>query len=140
MRNYFALIFCACVATHATASAADAQIVTITSANYVAGPPPKADPQGTWSIPATTNAWRVKFEYGTITGGTFTLDDSIGVGGIKILAVPRTGGNGTWGPLGQETLKNPLPANTNVRARLQKQDPMTLAWSDQGSPAYMPCP
>lgn len=102
-----------------TGGIASAQIVTITSANYVAGPPPKADPQGTYSIPGNV-AFRVVFEYGTVSAGAFTLDNTIGAGGTVNFAVTKLGGNGKWGPLGQETLKNPLPANTNVRAELQK--------------------
>ena len=116
---------------------ADAQIVSITSGGYVAGPPPKADPQGGWTVPAGGGEWRVIFDYGTAPSGTFTLDLTIGIGGTVPIFPPKVGGTGTWGPLGQETLKNPLPASTNVRARLQKKNAGGV-WVDQGNPAYYP--
>jgi hypothetical protein len=106
-----------------TAGRADAQIVTISNMNFVADPPPKANPQGTWSVPANSGEWKVIFDYGTVNNGTFTLDVTIGIGGTVFL--PAQGGNGNWGPVYQvgigETLKNPLPAGTHVRAQLLKK-------------------
>jgi hypothetical protein len=76
----------------------------------------------------------VLFDYGTVNNGNFTPDLTIGVGGTA--AVPQLMGN--WGPLGQETLKNPLPANTHVRAQLQRQDPNDKnKWTTQWT-AYEP--
>jgi hypothetical protein len=119
-----------------TGGIAGAQIVTITTANSVAGPPPKADPQGTWSFPAGGGNYKVVFEYGTVNAGTFTLDLTIGAGGTVNLPVKAGGANGTWGPIGQETLqKNPLPKNTNVRAQLQKE--IDNKWVVQAT-AYFP--
>lgn len=134
MNTRFGLI-CAIVAVTITLTSgrASAQIVTITQSGYVAGTPPKADPQGTYSVPGAGD-WKVVFDYGTVTGGTFTADGTIGVGGDKPFTT--TGAfNGTWGPKGQETLKNPLPANTNIRARIQKK--VAGTYTDQGS-AYYP--
>jgi hypothetical protein len=113
-------LFVALVAMLGFAGTADAQIVTITATNYVAGPPPKADPQGTWSVPPMSGSYKVEFDYGAVTNGTYTVNYNIGLGGT--VGVPIRGGNGTWGPIGQEPLMNPLPANTHVRARLMKQN------------------
>jgi hypothetical protein len=136
MSARFALICLTMVVSVSEVQAAGTGIVTITNSGYVAGPPPKADPQGTYSVPAVGD-WKVVFDYGTVSGGTFTLDNTIGVGGSK--SFTTTGAyNGSWGPIGQETLKNPLPANTNIRARLQKK--VNGVYVDQGSPAYLPIP
>jgi hypothetical protein len=125
---------CACLFVVLLSGVVYAQILTITSAGYVAGPPPKADPQGTYSVPPKSGTWRVLFDYGTVNNGNFTPDLTIGVGGTA--AVPQLMGN--WGPLGQETLKNPLPANTHVRAQLQRQDPNDKnKWTTQWT-AYEP--
>ena len=113
---------------------AEAQIVTISRSGFVAGPPPKADPQGTWSVPANSGPWKVVFEYGIVTDGTFTRDLTIGTGGTVNL--PAAGGNGTWGPFGRETLKNPLPAGTSVRAQLFKQ--VNGNWGMPVATAYEP--
>ncbi len=101
----------------------------------MAGPPPKADPQGTWSKPVNTGEWRVKWDYGTVNNGVFTPNSNIGIGGAT-LSFPPTQGNGTWGLTGPETLTNP-PAGTNVRARLQQK--VDGVWVDKAT-AYYPLP
>lgn len=121
-----------------SAGFADAQIVTITNTGYIAGPPPKADPQGTWSIPANSGTWRVKFEYDTVTNGVFTLDNTIGTGGTVNCTVNQS--NGNWGPIGPETLINPLPAGAHIRAQLQRQNPNNQnQWITEHT-AYAPIP
>jgi hypothetical protein len=117
---------------------AEAQIVTITASGYVApngNIGPKADPQGTWGKPADNNPWKVACDYGTVTNGTFTFNFAIGTGFDTPLGKAVSG---TWGPIGAEALQNPLPANTHIRARLQKK--VGNAWVDQGNPAYFPIP
>jgi hypothetical protein len=75
----------------------------------------------------------VVFDYGTVNNGTFTADNTIGLGGTTNIVMP---GNGNWGLLGQETLKNPLPTGASVRARLlQKQS--DGSWQPKAT-TYMP--
>jgi hypothetical protein len=121
-----------------TAQTASAEIVTITNANYAAGPP-RANPQGTWNKAANSvDDFKVEVDYGTITMGNFTADNTIGMGfTVNLPAAPATG---NWGPIGVENLKNPLPANTNVRAQMYKRPPMGAKWIPVGSPAYYPIP
>jgi hypothetical protein len=76
-------------------------IVTITNTGYVAANrnnPPKADPQGTWSVPTNSGTSRVQFEYGTVTNGVFALNNTIGSGGTVNGTVNKT--NGNWGRSG----------------------------------------
>jgi len=117
------------------AATAHAQLATITAPNFLPAPP-SADPQGTWGKPANNGAWKVTFDYGTVAAGTFKRDLTIGIGGDVIL--PVAGASGVWGPIGRENLKNPLPATTHVRARMQKM--VGQQWVDQGAPAYFPIP
>ena len=118
-----------------SASRVNAQIVSITATNFVPATP-SANPQGTASVPAGT--WKVIWDYGTVTNGTYTPNNKIGVGG----ASPNfTGpGNAVWGggAMQVENLNAPLPPNTTVRARLQKQN-ADGSWSDAAT-AYSPLP
>jgi hypothetical protein len=135
MRRHFALTVGVMTLMLLTTSAANAQIVTVTNTSYVANPP-RANPQGTWSVPAGAS-WQVVFDYGTVANGTFTPDVNIGVGGTVRINAPN-GGTGVWDPIGQENLNggNPLPAGANVRARLQKLDP-NRQWQTEAT-AYEP--
>ena len=76
------------------------------------------------------------FDYGSISGGTFTPNANIGAGGTTRFSTPRAA-NGNWGNVGSETLQNPLPANTYIRAILYLDNGKNVP---QGSPAYMAIP
>lgn len=95
--------------------------IKITNTNYVAANgnnPPTADPEGTWTKPVEEVDWRVEWTFGTGTGKDFKATDT-GTGGARIL---NNKASGTWGKVGAETLKQPLPANLHVRVQLQRKE------------------
>ena len=128
-----AFLSCAIVAADVAAQKTAVASVKTTKSNFVAangGNPPKADPQGTWTKPAKDGVdWKVSWDYGTkAAGGAYTLDGTIGVGGGTV-TLPDADASGSWGGIGAENLKNPLPANTVIRARLLRME--NSVWTEK---------
>lgn len=125
------------VVTIAWPNVASAQIVTITATNYMAGPPPSAKPQGTYSVPVkhVNSDWRIVVDYGTIAGGQFSLWQ----GGATITVTPTGGGLFNWAQLPPPTqLMNP-PQGLHVRVRLQRDHGWFWGWETEAT-AYASCP
>jgi hypothetical protein len=104
------------------ATSTEAQIVGIEETQYQPGPPPTAQPKGTFTVPGTGKTYRVYVDYGYQDKGMFTPDETVTKGGVSsgtITTKVGGGDNGNWSSKDAHTLTNPK-VGLYARARLQE--------------------
>lgn len=125
--------------TGATALADPTGTISV-KANYVAGPPKTAQPQGSFTVTATKvgDEYRVMVDYGTFgQNGAFVVWKGPDVYEVGIVSSIGSS-NYDWGPTAVTTLTNP-PAGLQARATLQWRPAVNVAWKDVNK-SHTPCP
>lgn len=129
----------------ASANCAEAQVIELTNVNYTAGmgnppQPPTAKPQGNYTVSPTGRPWRVKIDYGTLSGGSFTPWTGPQPTYVGITP-PANGAVTAWAQPNPATVLTPGNIPNGLRCRVQLQSYWgILGWLDQGSEVTLPCP
>lgn len=137
MRHFLGLTVASVAVMLATAVNASAYIVTV-KANHQAGPPAKATPSGTGSVPLDDvfPPYKVTVDYGTFVGGEFKLWGA--APSVDVTINPAVDGNFNWTVAAAMELPANPPAGLHVRARLRRERPI-IGWVEV-EVAYGQCP